>query len=69
MMRIGQWTIEFDPPPIPLRQFDYAFSHDDYDGADGGNGLAGRAASVQDALDQISEIEGFTPSFDLGCAA
>ena len=26
------WWIEYDPPPIPSRQCDWAFSHKDYDG-------------------------------------
>lgn len=55
--RLGQWTIEHDPPPIPDRRFDWAFTHDDYDGADGGNGLHGRAASYDAAVADIAVIE------------
>jgi hypothetical protein len=51
------WHIEKNVKPIPDRRFDYDFWHDDYDGADGGNGLAGTASSIDDALRQISEIE------------
>lgn len=51
------WTIDKNIKPIPDRRFDYDFSHEDYDGADGGNGLAGSASSVADAMKQIAEIE------------
>ena len=51
------WSIEFNPKPIPLRQFDYDFSHEDYDGCDGGNGLAGCGESIEDCVKQIKEIE------------
>jgi len=51
------WHIERNPKPIPDRSHDYDFVHDDYDGADGGNGLAGTAASFEDACQQIADIE------------
>lgn len=51
------WHIKYDPPPIPLRECDYQFYHDDYDGTDGGNGLCGTGRSVIDCLRQIVEIE------------
>ena len=54
---LGDWTISYNPPPIPIRCHDYQFVHDNYDGADGGNGLCGTAPSVIDAIDQIREIE------------
>lgn len=25
------WTIRFDPPPVPYRDFDYVATHPDYD--------------------------------------
>lgn len=63
-IRYGQWTVEFDPPPIPTRDMDWAFSHDDFDASwegeeDGyvSNGLAGRASSIEDAKAQIADIE------------
>lgn len=28
------WTIDYWPKPIPMRDFDYTASHDDYDGED-----------------------------------
>lgn len=51
------WHIEKNMKPIPDRNYDYDFWHDDYDGADGGNGLAGTAKSFDDAARQIGEIE------------
>jgi hypothetical protein len=27
------WRITYDPPPIPVRNCDWQFWHDDYDGA------------------------------------
>ena len=51
------WNIVYNPKPIPDRRFDYDFWHDDYDGADGGNGLAGNAESEGDAMKQIADIE------------
>lgn len=51
------WHIERNPKPIPDRRHDYDFWHDDYDGADGGNGLAGTGYSYDDAAWQICEIE------------
>ena len=51
------WSIRFNPKPIPDRRHDYDFVHEDYDGADGGNGLCGTAESVSDAIAQIIEIE------------
>jgi hypothetical protein len=58
-MRINKdgWHIEYNPKPIPCRDIDYDYYHDDYDGADGGNGLAGMACSHDDAVRQIIEIE------------
>lgn len=51
------WSIEYNPKPIPDRRFDYDFWHEDYDGADGGNGLCGCAKNKGDAIDQILEIQ------------
>jgi hypothetical protein len=62
--RFGQWTITYDPPPIPIRDCDYRFSHDDFDASyegeeDGwvGNGLSGTAPSLMAALAEIAMIE------------
>jgi len=51
------WYITHNPKPIPDRSHDYDFVHDNYDGADGGNGLCGTAKSFTDAIAQIKEIE------------
>ena len=51
------WTITRDPKPIPDRRFDWDYIHEDYDGADGGNGLCGSAASYEEAIKEIKEIE------------
>jgi hypothetical protein len=31
------WSINFDFPPIPCREFDWSATHPDYDGADDAN--------------------------------
>jgi hypothetical protein len=48
------WFIDCDQKPIPDRQFDYDFWHEDHDGE---NGLCGNGASVEDCIAQIKEIE------------
>lgn len=56
--KIG-WHIAHNQKPIPDRSYDYDFWHDDYDCDDsqGSNGLAGNAASLEDAIEQIEAIE------------
>lgn len=54
------WHIEKNIKPIPDRHFDWDFWHDDYDGSDGGNGLAGNAANWDDAVEQCWQIENNT---------
>jgi hypothetical protein len=62
--RYGRYTIYYDPPPIPLRQFDWRFVHDDYDGApnepDGppGDSRCGAEASPAACRAEIDAIEG-----------
>lgn len=60
--RYGPWKIRFDPPPIPTRNCDWSFVHDDFDAEliDGqwiGNGLGGATASFAAALNECDEIE------------
>lgn len=56
--RYGPWTIYFDPPPIPVRSFDWCFVHEDYDGApDGCDNRGGAVATFADALNACDEIE------------
>lgn len=62
--RYGQWSIHYDPPPIPVRSCDWQFSHDNFDASyegpeDGwvGNGLCGHAGSLAEAIAEIDAIE------------
>lgn len=56
--RYGAWRITYDPPPIPLRSCDWAFVHDDYDGApDGHDTRFGHASSLEECKAMIDEIE------------
>ena len=51
------WEIEYNPKPIPSRQFDYDWAHIDYCGArDSGDARCGTSESVEDAVYQINEI-------------
>lgn len=63
-IRHGKWTIYFDPPPIPVRNMDWHFIHEDFDASwegeeDGysSNGLCGSAESVEACKREIAEIE------------
>lgn len=60
----GPWMIRFDPPPIPVRDMDWDFTHDNYDASYEGpedgwvsNGLAGRDASPQACLSHIADMD------------
>lgn len=54
----GIWWITYDPPPIPARELDWHFRHDDYDGApDAFDHRSGHAPSFFDAVCQIDAIE------------
>lgn len=63
MVRVGRWTISYDPPPIPVREMDFMGLHDDFDGAptDSESGCTDRrcvrGASVEDVLEQIAELD------------
>ncbi len=66
------WTIHYDPPPIPIRDFDWSATHPDYDadwkGEEDGwvdNGLAVWASTrdyliggIDDAQDEWEETNG-----------
>lgn len=57
-IKYGDWHIYFDPPPIPTRNCDWHFHHDDFDGApDAGDNRYGSGASIKDCIDQIRDIE------------
>jgi hypothetical protein len=52
------WHIEFNPPPIPSRNCDWQFWHDDFDGAeDSGDNRCGSAESLEAAKAEIDERE------------
>ena len=46
------WHIEYDPSPLPTREFDWVYFHDFHD-AD--NGLCGTASSREHAIQYINE--------------
>jgi hypothetical protein len=52
--RIGKWTIEYSPKPIPDRRFDYDIVHDDYEP---GNGLCSSVDSIESAMLEIQRME------------
>ena len=52
------YSISYDPPPVPGRQFDWQYVHKDYDGAeDAGDNRAGSAASWDACLSEIDDLE------------
>lgn len=60
--RYGPWKIRYDPPPIPMRNCDWHWVHDDFDAelVDGtweGNGMGGSCASFADALNECDDYE------------
>lgn len=54
-VRYGRWMISYEPPPIPTRNCDWQFVHDDYDGPE--DRRAGHAASIAQAMAEIDLIE------------
>lgn len=51
------WRFEYDPKPVPNTSHDWNWWHVDYDGApDSTDNRCGTAASIDDAMDQISEL-------------
>lgn len=54
----GKWRVYFDPAPIPASGMDWAYVHDDYDGApDANDTRCGRAGSPEECLAEIEERE------------
>lgn len=50
------FTIYYDPPPIPVRTCDWHYVHKDYDGApDGNDNRCGHAPSLEDAKAEIDD--------------
>ena len=62
------YRITYNPKPIPTRQFDWDFVHQDYDGAEDANDhRAGSSASLEackDEIDYLEEIEYFDETFE-----
>ena len=62
-MKYKQYTIYYDPPPIPLRSCDWHFVHDDYDGGPEHSGdnptddRCGDGPTKEDCMRQIDELE------------
>lgn len=56
-IKFAGWTIQFDPPPIPIRSQDWQYFHEDYDGApDSGDTRCGACASMEECLSEILEL-------------
>ena len=52
---VENWTITYNPKPIPSRGDDYDFVHKDYDGPE--DKRCGTASSRMDAIEQIRAME------------
>jgi len=51
------FLVSYDPPPIPHRDMDWHFVHDDFDGApDAHDPRHGRGPTAQDCVRQIDEM-------------
>ena len=54
----GKWRIYYNPPPIPWPNFDWAYVHDDFDGApDANDNRYGHAESLEACKREIDLIE------------
>jgi hypothetical protein len=52
------YTITYDPPPIPTRAFDWHYVHNDFDGApDAHDTRGGSASSLAEAKREIDALE------------
>jgi hypothetical protein len=54
-IKVGGWTISYNPKPIPDRRFDYDVTHDDYDMDR--TELYFCAGSIDEAMKEIEERE------------
>lgn len=51
------YQVQYEPPPVPSRDYDWCFAHDDFDGApDSGDARCGYAKSADDCFTAIDEI-------------
>jgi len=53
MTEYRDYSISFDPKPIPYRDYDYNFAHKDYDGPE--DKRCGNGGSIEDCKDKIDE--------------
>ena len=54
----NEYHIEYDPPPIPIRSFDFQWAAEDFDPTeDGGDTRSGAEATRQACIDAIEEYE------------
>lgn len=49
------YVIEYDPPPVPFRDMDWRWQHDDYDGP--GDDRIGFSSSLAEARQEIDDLE------------
>ena len=58
MIVYGKWRIYHDPLVVPVEGLDWAFVHDDFDGApDANDNRCGRAASPDECFATIREMD------------
>ena len=55
MTQYRNYTISYNPPPIPIRTMDWEFSHKDYDGPE--DNRCGHAGSLDEAMAEIDYLE------------
>jgi hypothetical protein len=58
LIRHGDYNIKHNPKPVPSREHDYDYSHDDYQGpGDDRHGTSGSEQGARDEIDEIGEHE------------
>lgn len=67
-VKYGNWLIDYNPPPIPVRNCDWQFWHKDFDGAeDAGDNRCGHSSTLIDCMNEIDDYE--DDRFDCQCSA
>lgn len=70
--KLGQWTIRYDPPLIPVRDLDHVGVHDDFDGAplhsESDDCADRRCFRGPSEMDVIAQIKEYNLDNGLGCA-
>ncbi len=57
VVKYRDYVIIYDPPPIPIRRFDWSWAHEDFDGStDGNDRRCGSSVSVEAAKRDIDEL-------------